>query len=67
MKVLIYTWPDIHVVARDNFHRIRNCEEDRTSTFSKVAKVDIAGNSGEITVFPNPVTGRVISRRDYPV
>ncbi len=56
-----YNWTDVNAVGGDNYYRIRNVDLDGSFAYSKVVKVNMEKGSGNITVYPNPVTAGLIS------
>ena len=52
-----YQYPDneAYAVGGTLYYRIRGVENDGTSYYSKIVSVSLAGATGKLTVFPNPV------------
>lgn len=56
-----YTLTDNAPAQGANYYRIRNLDIDGTSSYSNVVKVVFGKSVGNLTLFPNPVTGDNIS------
>jgi hypothetical protein len=57
----MYNWLDINAVPGDNFYRIKSIGISGDIKYSIIVKVKIGKGSPEITVYPNPVTGGVVT------
>ena len=57
----VYNWIDINPVIGDNFYRVRSIGVDGTVKYSSVVRVRISGIDALITVYPNPVKGKLIN------
>ena len=58
---MIYSWLDISPVNGNNFYRIRSIGIDGQSNYSALAKVNIGKDNPLISIYPNPVTARMIN------
>lgn len=56
-----YNWLDANVVPGLHYYRVKSKGFDGTEQFSAVVKVNVSGQAGTVTVYPNPVTGAVIN------
>jgi len=52
-----YQWLDVAPAAGNNYYRIRSISVDGVTEYSSVVKVIIGGQSSQMIVYPNPVTG----------
>jgi hypothetical protein len=48
-------------IAGDNFYRIKTIEKSGEIKYSEVVKVPMSKTTNSITVFPNPISGKVIN------
>ena len=56
-----YKWIDINPATGNNFYRIRSVGNSGEIKYSEIVKVAIADATSFITVFPNPVTAKVVN------
>ena len=56
-----YKWIDINPVTGFNFYRIRSVSNSGEIKYSDIVKVKIADETSFITVYPNPVTAKVVN------
>ena len=55
-----YAWIDVNPVVGDNYYRVRGVSADGAVKYSDVVKVKMAKIIPAITIYPNPVKGRMI-------
>jgi hypothetical protein len=55
-----YLWTDEHPSLGYNYYRVRSTGKDGQVSYTTVVKVWMGAPTGEISVYPNPVTGTVI-------
>jgi hypothetical protein len=58
---MIYNWVDVNPVAGDNFYRVRSIGIDGSMKYTTIVKVTIGKQVKTITVYPNPVTDKIVS------
>ena len=56
-----YDFLDVQPLSGINYYRIRSSELDGQNKYSIIVKVDNGGGAAEISVYPNPVTGKQFS------
>lgn len=56
-----YNWLDLNPSGGNNYYRIRNTDRDGSSAYSRVVKANIDNHPGEITLYPNPISGGVLN------
>lgn len=56
-----YSWLDENVGSGNNFYRIKIIKKSGDIKYSSLEKVKIAAGKSSLTVYPDPVTGNVIS------
>ncbi len=55
-----YEWYDENVFNGDNFYRVKAVSLDEKIRYSEIVRVNLAGNTGIFSVYPNPVQGKNI-------
>ncbi|MCW3080323.1 T9SS type A sorting domain-containing protein [Segetibacter sp.] len=55
-----YTWFDLMPNKGDNFYKIKSVDKEGAIKYSNVAKVKLEKGVSVITLFPNPIQGKVI-------
>ena len=55
-----YEWYDEKVFNGDNFYRVKAISLDEKIRYSEIVRVNLSGNTGIFSVFPNPVQGKNI-------
>jgi hypothetical protein len=55
-----YTWFDLVPNRGDNFYKIKSFDKEGVVKYSSVAKVRLEKGAAVITLFPNPLQGRII-------
>ena len=58
-----YKWTDLNPVTGNNFYRVRAVANSGEIKYSSVVKVNIGKIVRDITVYPNPVTNKLINIR----
>jgi hypothetical protein len=58
-----YEWTDHDVVAGNNYYRIKCIQKNGGIIYSNEVNVTVAGKQGSISIFPNPITSRVVNLR----
>jgi hypothetical protein len=56
-----YNWLDANPASGNNFYRIRSIENSGLVKYSSIAKVNIGKMLPAITVYPNPITGKMVN------
>jgi hypothetical protein len=56
-----YNWFDLTPFDGDNFYRIRSLSKSGEIKYSSIAKVRILKGTASINLYPNPLTGKVLS------
>lgn len=56
-----YDWFDANAVNGNNFYRIKSISRAGEEKYSQVVRVNLSNNGKEITVYPNPLKGDVLS------
>ena len=56
-----YRYLDVNPGGQVNFYRLRVLDLDGRASYSSVVKINLDKTSGEISVYPNPVTGGYVS------
>lgn len=56
-----YSWPDVTPATGDNFYRIKAIERSGAVRYSSIVKVNTGRGKGEISIYPNPITGNTIN------
>ncbi len=56
-----YDWFDANAVNGNNFYRIKSISRAGEEKYSQVVRVNLNNNGKEITVYPNPLKGDVLS------
>jgi hypothetical protein len=66
-STVFYQWTDMNPVSgnaqhpADNFYRIRSVSNSGEIKYSDIVKVTIADGTSSITIYPNPVTAKVVN------
>ena len=56
-----YAWQDATATAGTSYYRIKNYNKDGSTGFSKIMPVTIDGVAASASIYPNPITGKVIT------
>ena len=56
-----YSWLDVRPMNANNYYRIKAISKTGEADYSKIVKVYVGNNGNEITIYPNPVKGNIIS------
>ncbi len=55
-----YNWLDQNPISGDNFYRVRSIGIGGDTKYSSIVKVNIKKGNPSITVYPNPVVGKIM-------
>ncbi|GEO10027.1 T9SS type A sorting domain-containing protein [Segetibacter aerophilus] len=56
-----YTWFDLMPNKGDNFYKIKSVDKEGVTKYSSVAKVKLDKGVSGITLFPNPIQGKIVT------
>ena len=56
-----YNWLDVHAVSGDNFYRVKSVGFGGDVQYTRIVKVRMGKGVPAITVYPNPVTDRIVT------
>ena len=60
-SMLAYTWLDEMPVKGDNYYRIKSIGNGGGYKYSTIVKQNVGNGSNSFSVYPNPVTGRIVN------
>ncbi len=56
-----YKWLDVNAASGDNFYRVRSIGNGGDVKISAVVNVKIGKGNADVSIYPNPVTGKVMN------
>ena len=59
----LYGWLDNNPIVGNNFYRIKVIEKTGAVKYTQIVKVTIGGGEASMSVYPNPVKGKVMNVR----
>ncbi len=59
----LYNYVDTHAISANNYYRISSNSSNGQKQYTPIVKVNPVGAAGEVSIYPNPVTGGNLNLR----